>query len=83
MIKGLLLILVGLLGVAMTVIGILNQKENNDKWSDNQRIKKYNTFILSGGIAIIVLVFVLFFIEQSVKATTRFAFGWGSAQSSM
>lgn len=75
MLKSLLLILVVLIGIAIIVVGFLNQKENKDKCSENKRIKEYNTVIFISGVLTVVLTLLIFFMSRGEKVSTRFAFG--------
>ena len=75
MFKGLLLILVNLIGIAMIVVCFLNQKENKDNCNENKRIREYNAVVFIGGVATIVLTLLIFFMSRGSKATTRFSFG--------
>lgn len=75
MFKGLLLILVNLIGIAMIVVCFLNQKENKDNCNENKRIREYNAVVFIGGVATVVLTLLIFFMSRGSKATTRFSFG--------
>lgn len=75
MFKGLLLILVNLIGIAMIVVCFLNQKENKDNCNENKRIREYNALVFIGGVATVVLTLLIFFMSRGSKATTRFSFG--------
>ncbi len=75
MTNNILLIFLGLIGVAMIVLTVFSEKENKNKCDENKRIKEYNYLVLSGGIITIVIVLSLFLFESTKKVPNRFAFG--------
>lgn len=75
MFKGLLFILIGLIGIAMIVIALLNQNENKDNCNENKKIKEYNALVFIGGIVTVASILIIFFMSREGKVTNKFAFG--------